>query len=157
MQTSQVLEQSHTWVTQAVDDLPESEWEVPGVSGEWSAKDVVTHLAAYERLLLDILHAFTSGEPTPYVRTFLAGGEAFNKQTTEARKYEPAQQVLNEYQEAQVETTSALAQIPEEKMHETGTMPWYKSESSLADIVSMLNRHTKTHCDQIIAFRKRSR
>lgn len=156
MQTLQVLEQSHTWVEQAVDDLPESEWEVPGVCGEWSAKDIIAHLAAYERLLLDILHAFAGGEPTPYVRTFLAGGEVFNKQTTEARKYEPAQQVLNEYQDAQVETISALAEIPEAKTHETSTMPWYKAESSLADIVNMLNGHTRTHCDQIIAFRKRS-
>lgn len=154
MKTSQVLEQSHALFTGAVDDLTEAQWDTPNVCGEWSTKDVVTHLASYERLLLDILRTFQGDALTPYVRSFLADGAAFNRRMVEARKYETAQQVLNAYQDAQVQTTSLLQQIPEEKTREPGTMSWFGAERCLADVVAMMCAHTKEHTDQIIAFRE---
>jgi hypothetical protein len=157
MDASQVLDQSHTLVTQAVDDLPEAEWDVPGVCGSWSTKDIIAHLGSYERLLIDILQTFQGKEVTPYIRTYLQDFEAFNTQVVESRKYQTAQQVLNEYQEGQVQTTSLLAQIPADKVNQSGTMPWWSADYCLTDIVDMLCAHSKEHCDQIVAFRERSR
>ncbi len=156
MNAGDVLEQSHTLLTQAVDDLPEAAWDVPGVCGEWSVKDIVAHLASYERLLIDILQALQGDEITPYVRSFLNDGETFNKVAVESRKYQTAQQVLNEYEEAQVQTTSLLAQISARKIEQPGTMPWWNQEMCLADEINSLCAHTQQHTDQIIQFRKRA-
>jgi uncharacterized protein (TIGR03083 family) len=155
MNTSEILEQSHIVVMQAVDDLSEDEWDVPGVCGEWSVKDIIAHLASYERLLLDVIRAFQGGEVTPFVRNFLANGQVFNEEMVEARKYETAQRVLDEYEDAQVQTTSALATIPEEKTREGGTIPWFASDRCLADVVNMLCTHGQEHSNQIIHFRQR--
>lgn len=156
MNASDVLEQSHSLLTAAVDDLPESQWDVAGVCGEWSVKDTVAHLASYERLLLDVLHTFQGNEVSPYIQNFLANGETFNRTIVESRKYETAQNVLNEYQEAQVQTTSLLAQIPSEKVQQVGAMPWFDPERCLGDLINIICAHTKEHCDQIIAFRQHS-
>ena len=53
MNTSDLLEKGHLMVIQVVDGLPELQWDVPGVCGEWSVKDIVAHLASYERVILD--------------------------------------------------------------------------------------------------------
>lgn len=156
MNAGDVLEQSHTLLTQAVDDLPEAAWDVPGVCGEWSVKDIVAHLASYERLLIDILQALRGDEITPYVRLFLNDGETFNRVAVESRKYQTAQQVLNEYEEAQLQTTALLAQIPAQKIEQPGTMPWWNQEICLADEINSLCAHTQQHTDQIIQFRKRA-
>ena len=155
MNTSDVLEQSHTAVMQAVDDLSEDEWDVPGVCGEWSVKEVIAHLASYERLLLDMIHTLQGDEVTPYIRTFLANGQAFNEEMVGSRQFETAQQVLDEYEDAQVQTTSALATLPQEKIQQVGTMPWYHADRCLADVITTFCDHSQQHSSQIINFRKR--
>ncbi|MGQ9887993.1 MAG: maleylpyruvate isomerase N-terminal domain-containing protein [Aggregatilineales bacterium] len=44
-----ILKYGHLTVLQAVDGLPPADWETPGVCGVWSVKDIVAHLASYER------------------------------------------------------------------------------------------------------------
>lgn len=155
MKTSEILEQSHTIVMQAVDDLSEDEWDVPGVCGEWSVKDIMAHLASYERLLLDAIRAF-EGEPvTPYIRNFLANGQAFNDAMVDARKYETSQQIMDEYEDAQIQTVSALAKIPEEQARAAGSIPWFGPDRCLTDVVNMICTHSQEHSNQIIHFRQR--
>jgi uncharacterized protein (TIGR03083 family) len=155
MKTTEILEQSHTVVMQALDDLSEDEWDVPGVCGEWSVKDIIAHLASYERLLLDAIYTVQGAEVTPYIRNFLTNGQAFNEEMVAARKYETAQQVLNEYEDAQVQTTSELAKIPDEKTRQAGILSWFGPDRCLADFVNMICTHSQEHSNQIIHFRQR--
>jgi len=157
MDVAKVLENSHTLLLQTVEGVPESEWEIPGVCGEWSVKDVVSHLAAYERLLIDILNTALGNEASPYMRTFLANPEGFNTHVAEAREYQPAQQVLVAYQEAQVQSTSLLAQIPEGSLQTSlkTQQGEQQEQQSVADIINKISLETKEHCDQIAQFRER--
>ena len=154
MNTVQLLENSHVRVIEALDDLPEAAWDKPGACGEWSVKDVIAHLASYERVIVDMLKTFSGDEPTPYIQRFLDDNQEFNNSQVESRKYDTAQQVLNEYNEAQVLSASLLTQIPSEKVQQVGTMPWYNSECCLADFIHVAYEHTGEHCDQIIRFRQ---
>lgn len=154
MNTVQMLENSHVKVIEAVDDLAEAAWDKPGACGEWSVKDVIAHLASYERVIIDVLKTFSGDEPTPYVLRFFDDNNEFNNSQVESRKYNTAQQVLNEYNEAQVLSASLLAQIPAAKVQQVGTIPWYNQECCLADFINVAYTHTVEHCDQIIRFRQ---
>lgn len=143
------LEESHQLLLQTVSDLPESEWEVPGVAGNWSVKEVVAHLTAYELGLLDILRTLQGAQPTPYVLKMTQAREEFNQETVESRRYQTAQQVLTEYQDVQVLTTSQLSQIAPELIEAQGKLAWYDKEMSLAELVDHLGQHTRRHCEQI--------
>ncbi|MBV9229216.1 MAG: DinB family protein [Chloroflexi bacterium] len=155
MNTTEALENSHVMVIQSVDDLPESEWDVPGVCGDWSVKDIIAHLTSYEHLVVDVLNTFLGKQVTPHVFKFINDSAGFNDSEVEARKYHTAQQVLDEYQDAQVQSTSLLAQIPAEKVQQAGTMPWYGEQHCLADLVNMVYAHTCEHCTQIVHFREK--
>ncbi|GCE27465.1 hypothetical protein KDA_29490 [Dictyobacter alpinus] len=156
MSATETLENSHTKVIQALDDLPEAMWDMPGVSGDWSAKDVVAHLTSYELLLIDVLQAVQQGtQPSPYVLRWNASLETFNQEAVEARRYHTAQQVMNEYQDAQVRSTSELASLPPEMLERKGTMPWYRSgEASATELVERLGAHMNHHSEQIVQFRE---
>jgi hypothetical protein len=75
----------------------------------------------------------------------------------ETRRYETAQQVLDAYQEAQMQSTAQLASVPEEKVAQKGTMQWLNDDRSLADLVARLAQHTQQHCDQIVQFREKNK
>ena len=155
MNASELLEKSNLLVIQTVDVLPEIAWDIPGACGNWSVKDIIAHLASYEHIVVDVLSIFQKEQPTPYILEFLHQRDQFNKVEVEARKYETAQHVLDEYQDAQVEATSLLMQIPDEKVQERGTMPWYGEDCCLADFINRIYDHTREHCAQIARFRQR--
>jgi uncharacterized damage-inducible protein DinB len=154
MDAVQMLENSHVKVIESVDDLSEPLWDVPGVCGEWSVKDTIAHLAAYERVLIDVLKTFQGDEPTPYILQCFANFDDFNGMQVETRKYSTAQQVINDYNEAQIQTTSLLEQMPADAVQRVGTMPWYNPNRCLADLIGTLYEHTCAHCRQIIQFRQ---
>ena len=157
MNTSDLLEKGHLMVIQVVDGLPELQWDVPGVCGEWSVKDIVAHLASYEHVILDVLNTFSGKEPTPYVFRFISQTQQFDDAEVDARRYATAQQVMDEYQDTQVQTTSLLEQIPSETIQQPGTMPWYQQDLSLADFIHRMYEHMREHCRQIARFHDKVR
>ncbi len=152
-----MLENSNLLVIQVVDNLNEVAWDMPGACGEWSVKDIIAHLASYQRVMIDVLNTFSGSEPTPYLLRWMQQHAEFNKAEAEARRYNTAQHVEDEYQDLQVQATSLLQQIPEATVQQKGTMPWYKQEYSLADFIDMLYKHSLEHCEQIKSFRASGR
>src|SRR6266516_6064755 len=135
MNATELLDNSHLMVVQVLDNLNELEWDVPGVCGEWTVKEVLAHLTAYEHVLVDVLNVFLGNKPVSYRQQFLKRGETFNQEEVEKRRYDTAQHVLDEYNDMQVEAVSLLAQIPAELLEKKGTMSWYADDCSLYDLI----------------------
>jgi uncharacterized damage-inducible protein DinB len=155
MNISEILQNGNLLVIRALDGLPEKEWDVPGACGDWSVKDIVAHLASNEHIIIDVLNTFQESETTPAIEQWVNSRAVFNKEEVEARKYATAQQVMDEFQDAQVEAASLIMQIPSEKVQQTGTIPWYGKEHSLADFISQAYEHMREHCAQITLFHSR--
>lgn len=155
MRYTETLENSHALVTQTIDDLPESMWDMPGVSGEWSVKDVLSHLTAYELLLIDALNTLKGEEASPYLLRWNTSLEDFNRAAVDARRYQTAQQVENEYQDAQVRSLAMLQGLPEDVLEKVGTLSWWRrgNERSAAMLIERFCEHTREHCQQIVQFR----
>jgi hypothetical protein len=154
MNAAELLQKSNLLVIQVVDGFPEVGWDMPGACGDWSVKDIIAHLASYECVLIEVLKTFQGDEPTPNILKFLHHLREFNAAEVQVRKYLPAQQVMNEYQDTQVQTTSLLMEIPDDKVQQTGTMPWYSRDCCLADFIQRHYEHTHEHCAQIALFRQ---
>ncbi len=155
MNTAEVLENGLLLLIQVVDGLPEEAWDMPGVCGNWSVKDIVAHLASYEQLILDIVSTFSGRPLSSYAKRWIDDRSSFNTTEVEARKFETAQHVLDEYQNTQVQTASVLMQVPNDLAQKTGTMPWYDPACSLTDLITRMYEHTREHCAQISQFRQR--
>ncbi len=157
MNAYDTLEKGHLLVIKTLDDLPETQWDVPGVCGNWSVKDVVAHLVSYEHLVVDVLNTFQGAASTPRLDSYINDihkRDEFNTTEVKAMRYHTAQQVITEYQDLQVQSTSLLGQIPAETIQRAGTLPWLGAERSLADLVNIVYEHTSEHCAQIARFRE---
>jgi uncharacterized damage-inducible protein DinB len=158
MSIAEQLETAHLLVVQTVDNLPEAEWEVPIAENKWTVKDIISHLASFEYVLVDVFNTFLEESPnTPYLSQYIKQHAEFNSLQVEERSNHTAQQVIDEYEEVQAQSTSLLARIPTETIEKKGTLPWYGKERSLGDLINTLSSHVKTHCNEITAFRNREK
>lgn len=160
MYAVELLDNCHLKIIQALDDLPELQWDIPRVCGDWSIKEIIAHLTSYELALAEALNAFSGqapmSSPTPYLTRLIEDGTSFNHEEVEKRRYKTAQHVLDEYNDIQVQTLSLLQHIPAEQCQQKGTMPWYGAERSLNDLITSHCNHASEHCAQIEQFRNKS-
>jgi uncharacterized damage-inducible protein DinB len=157
MNAAEMLDNVHLRTIKALDDLPELQWDIPGVCGNWTVKEIVAHLTSYELALAEAFKTFLGQSSThTYISRLLEDGAKFNEEEVEKRRYKTAQYVMDEYNEAQIQTVPLLEQIPVEKLQQKGTLPWYNADRSLNDIIITFYNHANEHCAQIENFRSRS-
>jgi hypothetical protein len=158
MNARDMLKYGQHTVLETLESFPEASWETPGACGVWSVKDIIAHLASYERVLVDILTTFTGSDSTPVLNSYLELGSQFNAIEVSRRTAETIQDVLAEFNDTHLQVMSLLVTIPPETLRQSETLPWYGQEYALDDVlVYMYYGHKREHSAQIAAFRDRLR
>ena len=154
MNALDILRYGHLWVLKHVEGLADEQWEVSGVCGVWSVKEIIAHLASFEVVLTDILAIQTGNEPTPTLSHFKEmDGDAFNTLEVGRRKDRGSKEVLAEYCQTCEQAMKLLQTLPPESLQQPGLLPWYGLEYSLDDfIVYSFYGHKREHCAQIAVF-----
>ena len=153
MNACDILHNGHLTVLRAVEIRPDHAWEIPGVCGEWTAKEVLAHLASFEQLLLEVLRSFLVDGPMPMLDQFLRDVDQFNRQQVAHRRDRPVADILAEYEGHFAEAINLLGRIPPEMRCQNGTLPWYGDSYDLEDfLVYCYYGHKQEHCAQL-AFR----
>jgi hypothetical protein len=154
MNATDILKYGQLTVLQTLEGFPETELETAGACGVWSVKDIIAHLASYERVLVDILTTFTGGGPTPALNAYIEQGGQFNDIEVSRRKAKTMQDILAEFHDTHAQGMSLISNIPSETLRQSGTLPWYGMSYALDDvIVYMYYGHKREHSAQIAAFR----
>jgi DinB superfamily len=154
MNATDILKYGQLTVLQTLEGFPETELETAGACGVWSVKDIIAHLASYERVLVDILTTFTGGGPTPALNAYIEQGGQFNDIEVSRRKAKTMQDILAEFNDTYAQVMSLISNIPAETLRQTGTLPWYGMSYTLDDvIVYMYYGHKREHSAQIATFR----
>jgi hypothetical protein len=156
MNAVDIMKYGHATVCKTIDGLPVSDWEIGGVCGYWSVKDIIGHLAAHEYILAEVLATFLGeATETPYfVQLADVGMGRFNDIQAETRKNHTVQTILEEYNSVHARALDLVQRMPPETLRDTGTIPWYGPEYSLDDwIVYGYYGHKREHSAQIDVFR----
>jgi uncharacterized damage-inducible protein DinB len=156
MNAADILKYGNQTVLRTIASLSDDTWETPGVCGIWSCKDIIAHLASYERVLVDILATFLDSAPTPSLDEFRDPNGNFNDQQVALRKHNTVAEIVAEYTDTCNRIMELVMQIPVETLRQPGTIPWYGAEYALDDLlVYMYYGHKREHCAQIAVFRDR--
>jgi hypothetical protein len=156
MNATDILKYGHQTVLRTIAGLPDDAWETPGVCGIWSCKDIIAHLASYERVFVDILSTFLDSNPTPNLDQFRDPNGNFNDEQVALRKHNTVADIVAEYTDTCIQTMEMVTQIPAETLRQPGTLSWYGAEYALDDlIVYMYYGHKREHSAQIAVFRDR--
>lgn len=154
MNAADILKYGHFTVLGSLKELPEADWETPGVCGYWSVKQIMAHLASYETVLVDILNSLSGPCATPALDRFISKEGGFNDNEVINRQHQSGVETLAEYTTTQQLTMTLLANIPLAKRRENGVLPWYGAEYDLEDfLVYTFYGHKREHCAQIAVFR----
>lgn len=102
-------------------ELAPSQMTLPGVVGEWTIKDVLAHLIAWERLFVGWYEEGLRGEmpATPQNANDI---HALNKEIYERNKNTSLDEVLNDFHGSYQQTLALIQSIPEQDIF--AHLPW---------------------------------
>jgi hypothetical protein len=154
MNLTDVMKYGDRTTHMTLERVPMAKWDVNGVCGWWSVKDIVAHLASFEHILIDVLQGFLDGGPTPTLDRFLQiGGEKFNEIEVAARHEHTSRDVLAEYESAFARSSKLAERIPADVYREVGRLPWYGPEYALDDlVVYQYYGHRREHMAQVAVY-----
>jgi len=154
MNSLDILKYGNQTLLKSVEGLPEPDWEVEGVCGWWSVKEIMAHMTSYEYLLVEALCTFLGEGFGPYMSEMASLGDEWNDIQVERRKAMSVMETLAEYNQVHQRVMEYAPQIPEAKYRENGTIPWYGPEYCLDDfIVYTSYGHKREHSAQIMVYR----
>jgi uncharacterized damage-inducible protein DinB len=121
------------------DSLSEAQMSVAGVTSEWSAKDLLAHLAYWERAAADQIREFEAGRWSAKKRT-RAQMERINREVVSANRATPRHLLREELMLARSEVVAAMKRATEE----------LEERSPIAQIIySHCVRHRGHHLAQL--------
>jgi hypothetical protein len=124
------------------DSLTEAQMSAVGVTPEWSAKDLLAHLAYWERAAADQVREFEAGRWSAKKRT-RTQMERINRAVVSANRATPRHVLREELILARSELVAAMKRAPEE----------LEERSPLAHIIySHCVRHRGHHLEQLHAW-----
>jgi hypothetical protein len=109
----------------------------PGVSGTWSVKDILAHLAAWERLFLDWYHTGVQGcsPATLPVGMGQKSIHTLNQQIYEKNQRRSLDDITAEFHTSYRQIVTVIEEIPEGDMFVHGRFNWTE-ELTLADYIA---------------------
>jgi hypothetical protein len=119
MDREQLLKRIETaWAafTDSFADLPDARLTEPGVTGDWSVKDILAHVSIWEdEAIKHLPHIIAGGRPPRYSVTY-GGIDAFNAQMVAQRSALPLAEVRRQLDDTHQRLIVVAQQLPEEQI-----------------------------------------
>jgi len=130
--------------------LSPEQLEMPGVTGEWSVKDLLLHLTAWEQNLVAWYKAGRSGEmPDMACVNSRQGMNDFNRRIFEQNRHHSLADALALFASSYQQTLVLVETLPEEEIFTPRHFAW-TGKWLLADFISAnMGNHYKWARDQI--------
>ena len=126
-----------------LENLTPQELIEPGIVGEWSVKDVLAHLSAWEQMCLGWYHTGIRGEmpalPAPGFKWNQIA--QLNHQIYEEHKDQPLEEVLDYFQDSSREILELIQYLSDQKLFSPGQFAWTKKNTLGTYFVSNTSSH----------------
>ena len=131
--------------------IPEDKLTASGVESTWSVKDILAHIAAWERLMVGWVEASLRGE-TP---DRPAPGESWddldgmNERLYQAHKDQHLRQVLADFEDSYKSTLDSVERLSEEELLDSGRFAWRRGDPMWRMVAANTWWHYKEHRETI--------
>ena len=124
----------------------------PGAVGAWSVKDVIAHIAFWERYEANILRAIARGETPVLGAEDLT--ETRNASVVAQYYLRPLSAVIAEWHAAREELVDLIEELSEEDLNDPERFAWNGGRTLLDRIAGNSYDHEQEHIEQIRAWMK---
>ena len=94
--------------------LSEAQLLIPGVTGQWSVRDIIAHVTWWEEEALEHLPRIREGGRPPRYSVMYGGIDAFNALRTEQRRSLSLDEVLRQHDDVHTRLLEYVREAPEE-------------------------------------------
>ncbi|HEX5409502.1 MAG TPA: DinB family protein [Gemmatimonadaceae bacterium] len=94
--------------------LTQAQLRAPGVTGQWSVRDIIAHVTWWEEEALKHLPRIRKGERTPRYSVVYGGIDAFNAMMTEQRRGLSLAEVLHQHDDVHAKLIRYVRRSPNE-------------------------------------------
>jgi hypothetical protein len=153
------LDRGHREIDRQLARLSPDELLVTGIGGgDWSAKDLVAHLALWHEIALRTIEEFRSGASPWIVGVFASSGPGPNDEELARRAPWPVDRATEAYREARAATTSVLIGLGADEW--SASVPgWTDDPADLGGLLGVVLGteglpfgHAFAHLDELRAF-----
>ena len=127
------------------------EMQTPGVEGEWSVKDILCHISAWEKYLLDRLGYVMTGQTPIYpVMASMDDVHHFNAQVYAENKGRPLTSAIIEFRNLYQGVMTVLSALSEEQLGHSYTYDFPDDHLNLFQLIrANTYEHYREHCHAI--------
>lgn len=140
------IEQSHSEWQSLLTEVGEAHMEQPGVTGDWSVKDIIAHIAAWEQRVLDRVASEANGTPLE-----MSGWDMdkMNESFYERSQERSLADVLDEARAVHARFMEFVRSLSEEELFEGGRYEWTKGEPFYHWVEGNTYEHYEEHAEPI--------
>jgi hypothetical protein len=128
--------------------LPEAEMTLPGVTGNWSVKDILAHVTTWEEEAIKYLPVIAAGKRPPRYLTMYGGIDAFNARMTGEKAKLSLDEVVGQFEAVHARLVALVQDAPADQV--AGDTRWRRRLR--ADTYG----HYPRHAEAIRRWRNRS-
>jgi hypothetical protein len=108
------LEKAWTELREAFADLNEAQLTQPGVTGDWSVKDLLAHVATWDQEALHSLPMILEGRRPPRYKDLYGGIDAFNALKSSEKQVLSLAETIEHFERTHQSLVVMLLSLPEE-------------------------------------------
>ena len=144
------LQDTRQETVELLEGLPDEVMLEPGVVGEWSIKDILSHLAYWEGQIVTLLFQAQKGVQAPTTAHF--GQESvdeLNRRWYEAGKQRTFEQVWADWQGVRKQTIRRVSDLNERDLSDPDRFAWLNCRPLYEWVLNDTTEHELEHADQI--------
>jgi uncharacterized damage-inducible protein DinB len=145
------LTESRQTLLAAIEGLSQESMARERVDGEWTAKDILGHIASWDEVTVDALSSIVASEP--FAVEVITDIDAWNGEQAARKRPDSPSVILDRLAAARGEFLALAAQVLPGQWEETSTWPW-GGRDTLTEAVSGLAHHEKEHAGAIQRWRE---
>jgi hypothetical protein len=113
----------------------------------WRARDIIGHLATWDREVAKSLNAFRMGSEYAIPKL---DEDVFNQESVLEQRHLTHEQILDAWEQTHEEFKEAILEIPPDQFPGDLLYPWGEERGSIAQLVEYMVEHEVEHRDEII-------
>jgi hypothetical protein len=147
------LEDEREKFMDAIDGLSEEQMMEPGVSGDWSVKDIIYHLSMWEAELVRLLWQAGHGDIPSTAQLSKNPVDVTNANWYTQSKDRPLERVLDDFAAVRKQTVRRVDALPDQDLEDPARYAWLKNRPLWDWIAGDSFEHENEHAEQIRQWR----
>ena len=143
------IEEQHDLFSSVIENLDEAFLLQPGVTGEWSIKDILIHISRWEAELVKLLWQASQGQSPTTAHFSGAPVDETNQQFFTESRSRPLELALDDYYAVRSQTLLRIESFTERELADPKRYPWQKSIPLWQWIASDTFEHEAEHLANI--------